>query len=67
MSEIEREAAGTPPETPARNRATWREVLQFVEARRWRGTGGEPYRWNRKDAYEERESRPDRAAGMNSR
>jgi len=51
---IEREAAGTPPRSPLPDRAAWGEILQFVEARRALGTGGEPYRWNREDAYKER-------------
>lgn len=63
---IEHEAAAAPPRSLARDRAAWGEVLQFVEARRSLDTSGEPYQWNRKDAYQQRESRPARASGMNS-
>lgn len=56
---IEREAAGTSPRPPLPDRAAWEEILDFVEARKALGPDGEPYQWNRKDAYEERESRFD--------
>jgi hypothetical protein len=59
---IEREAVGTVPRSLPPDRAAWEEIVQFVEARRALGTTGEAYRWNREDAYEERESRPARDA-----
>lgn len=40
------------------------EVIQFALSRRKQGAKGEPYRWNRMDAYEERLSRFDRGAGQ---
>ena len=57
---IERETTGssllpTPPD-----RAAWEEIVRFLEARKalTPGTeGSEPYRWNREDAYQERERR----------
>jgi len=63
---IEREAAGTLPRSLPPDRAAWEEVLQLVETRRALGAGGEAYRWNRRDAYEERESRPARTSDVNS-
>jgi hypothetical protein len=51
---IEREATETAPRSLPPDRAAWEEILQFVERRRTLGASGEPYRWNRQDAYEER-------------
>jgi hypothetical protein len=54
---IEREAAGESARPPLPDRAAWDEVVRFVESRLALGSDGEPYRWSRQDAYEERESR----------
>ena len=54
---IEREATGVAPQSPLPDRAAWEEILDFVEARQALGADGEPYQWNRQDAYKERESR----------
>jgi hypothetical protein len=54
---IEREAAGESARPPLPDRAAWDEVVRFVESHRALGSDSEPYRWNRQDAYEERESR----------
>ena len=52
---IEREATGTDTQSTPPDRAAWEEIVSFVEARKALGADGEPYRWNREDAYEERE------------
>jgi hypothetical protein len=54
---IEREATGEAPQSPLPDRAAWDEILGFIEARQALGADGEPYQWNRQDAYQERESR----------
>jgi hypothetical protein len=54
---IEREATGVSPQSPLPDRAAWDEIVDFVEARKALGPDGEPYQWNRQDAYQERESR----------
>ena len=54
---IEREATGEAPQSPLPDRAAWDEILGFIEARQALGAHGEPYQWNRQDAYAEREDR----------
>ena len=54
---IEREATGVSPQSPLPDRAAWEEIMDFVEARKALDADGEPYQWNRQDAYQERESR----------
>jgi hypothetical protein len=54
---IEREATGVSPQAPLPDRAAWEEIVEFVEARKALGPDGEPYQWDRQDAYQERESR----------
>jgi hypothetical protein len=54
---IEREASGESFRPPLPDRSAWEEIMRFVESRKALGSEGEPYRWNRQDAYEERESR----------
>lgn len=54
---IEREATGASSQHAHPDRAAWEEILDFVQARKALGADGEPYRWNREDAYEERASR----------
>jgi hypothetical protein len=56
---IEREATGVSPQSLLPDRAAWEEIVNFVEARKALGPNGEPYQWNREDAYEERENRFD--------
>jgi hypothetical protein len=52
---IDREATttGTPPALP--DRAAWKEILDFAEARKALGADGERYEWKREGAHEERE------------
>jgi len=54
---IEREVTGVSAQSIPPDRAAWEEIVGFVEARRALGADGEPYQWNREDAYEERDSR----------
>jgi len=52
---IEREGTGTSPLPLCRDRAAWTEITSFVTARKALAGEGEPLRWNRQDAYTERE------------
>jgi len=54
---IEREVTGASLQSSLPDRAAWEEIMDFVAARKALGPDGEPYHWNRQDAYEERESR----------
>lgn len=54
---IERETVGGKPLVVAPDQAVWDEILRFVKNRKSRRPSGRPYRWNRLDAYEEREKR----------
>jgi hypothetical protein len=54
---IERETTGVSSLPPPPDRAAWDEIMDFLEARKALGSDGEPYRWNREDAYHERENR----------
>ncbi len=54
---IEREATGVSSRPPLTDRAAWEEILDFVETRKAQGSEGDPYQWNREDAYNEREDR----------
>ena len=55
---IEREATGGSPLPTPPDRAAWEEIIGFVEARKALGSkDSKPYRWNREDAYAERENR----------
>jgi hypothetical protein len=54
---IEREATGARAQPAPPDRAAWKEILDFVEAREALGPDGEPYEWKREDAYKERELR----------
>ena len=54
---LERELGSTPAQPVADEQAAWNELVQFVDNRAKQDTPGQPYRWNRMDAYEERESR----------
>ncbi len=52
---IERETIGGKLFLLAPDQAAWDEILRFVKNRKSLRPGGRPYRWNRLDAYEERE------------
>ena len=54
---IERETIGGKPSLLAPDQAAWDEILRFVKNRKSPRPNGRPYRWNRLDAYEEREKR----------
>lgn len=36
------------------DRLAWEEILRFVESRKAGAISGNPYKWNRDDAYDER-------------
>jgi hypothetical protein len=54
---IERENTGEKRDLPAPDHTAWEDILRFVESRKSLRTAGRPYRWNRGDAYDEREKR----------
>jgi hypothetical protein len=54
---IERENSGEKRDLPAADHTAWEDILRFVGSRQSLKTVGSPYRWNRGDAYEEREKR----------
>jgi len=54
---IERETTGEKPLLLAPDQAAWDEILRFVKDRKSIRPSGRPYRWNRLDAYGEREKR----------
>ena len=54
---IERETIGGKPVPLSPDQEAWDEILRFVEDRKSLRSRGRPYRWNRLDAYEEREKR----------
>jgi hypothetical protein len=53
---IERETVGEKP-LLAPDQAAWDKILCFAKSRKALRPGVRPYRWNRSDAYEERERR----------
>ena len=53
---IERETVGEKP-LLAPDQTAWDKILCFAKSRKAPRSGGRPYRWNRLDAYEERERR----------
>jgi hypothetical protein len=58
---IEREAVGEKPLlTP--DQEAWDKILRFARNQKVLRPGTRPYRWNRLDAYEEREKRSTRRA-----
>jgi hypothetical protein len=59
---IEREATGGATQSLAPDRSAWEEVLNFIATRQTLGSDGTPYRWDRQDAYQERENRYNRPA-----
>lgn len=54
---IEREAIGGNPLAQVPDQKAWEQIVRFVKSRKSLRSGGRPYRWNRLDAYEEREKR----------
>ena len=54
---IEREIGGSPGQTITDDQAAWQELLNFLERRAAESKPGQPYRWNREEIYDERESR----------
>jgi len=54
---IEREISRELPGTTLEAAAAWDQLMRFVEERKQAAGTGEPYRWNREEIYEERESR----------
>ncbi len=59
---IERETFGEKLPLLAPDQAAWDEILRFVKSRKAPRLSARPYRWNRLDAYEEREKRFTRRA-----
>ena len=59
---IERETIGGKPLAVSPDQEAWDEILRFVKRRKSLRSRGRPYRWNRLDAYGEREKRLDRCA-----
>ncbi len=60
---IEHEATGQPAPALPLDHEAWEQALAFMRARRKLGVQGQPYRWRREDAYEERMSRLERRLG----
>ena len=54
---IERETIGGKPYLLAPDQAAWEKILSFVENRKSPRRSGRAYKWNRLDAYEERDKR----------
>jgi hypothetical protein len=58
---IERETVGEKP-VLAPDQESWDKILRFAKSRKTTRPSVRPYRWNRLDAYEEREKRFTRRA-----
>jgi hypothetical protein len=54
---IERETVGGKLPLLAPDQAAWDKILRFANSRKALRPSARPYRWNRLDAYEERERR----------
>ena len=54
---IDRMIEGLEPFAAQDDHSAWEELAKFAEERTNLGITGEPYRWNRQEIYEERESR----------
>ncbi len=54
---IERETIGGKSLLPSPDQDAWNKILRFVKNRKSLRPSGRPYRWNRLDAYQEREKR----------
>jgi len=63
---IDHEAEQSQPYIDLYDHSAWEELLKLFEERTKLGITGEPYRWNRQEIYEERESRwlRDRSQGQ---
>ena len=57
LQSIERETTGGSPLLLDPDQAAWDKIVRFVEKRKSLRPGARPYRWNRLNAYEERERR----------
>ncbi len=61
---IEKETLGTRTSLLAPDEEAWDEILRFIKGRKGLRSRGRPYRWNRLDAYEQRDERfPKREKG----
>jgi hypothetical protein len=60
---IDREIAGIGKRPLTNDRSAWDEILRFLESRKDIKASGEPYKWRREDAYEERLDRFDHQDG----
>ena len=58
---IDREIISPRPYPVVPDPATWDEIIRFIEARKAISPAGEPYKWSREDAYEDRMSLFDRS------
>jgi hypothetical protein len=58
---IEHEAAGSRRQLSAPDRSAWEEIISAAEARTALDEAASAYRWDRQDAYQERERRYDHA------
>ncbi len=54
---IDLEAEHTQPLVTQYDHSAWEDILRFIEERNKSEIKGQPYQWNRLDAYEERENR----------
>jgi hypothetical protein len=54
---IDQEIERSEPFVAQDDHSAWEELLRLFEKRTELGITGEPYRWNRQELYEERESR----------
>jgi len=54
---IERETVGEKSPLLSPDQAAWDKILRFAHSRKAPRPSARPYRWNRLDAYEERERR----------
>ncbi len=57
---IEHEAAGAVRQPTSMDRAAWEEIVKIAQARKVLASDESPYRWDRRDAYQERDHRYDR-------
>ena len=57
---IEHEAAGAARRPTANDRVAWEEIVKIAQARKVLASGESAYRWDRWDAYQDRDHRHDR-------
>jgi hypothetical protein len=55
-SAIDREIESTPPLDFRYDPTAWNEIVKLVEGRKKLGITSKPYKWNRREIYNERES-----------